>query len=181
MDIISHGLWGSVAFGRKNRRAFWLAFFFGVMPDFVAFAPYFIGTWLGVISIPGLPRAPGIPSEPPDPALIPAFVFQTYNVSHSLVVFAAVFMLLWLLFHRPVWEISSWGLHILFDIPFHTSQFFPTPFLWPLSGLHVSGISWAEPVVFFPNVVLLAGLYLWFFAVRPRLRRGRDPVSIKQD
>lgn len=81
-------------------------------------------------------------------------------------------MLLWLLFRRPVGEVSAWGLHILFDIPFHTSQFFPTPFLWPLSGLQVGGISWAEPVVFFPNVVLLAGLYLWYFVIRPRRQRS---------
>ena len=150
MDIVSHGLWGSAAFGRKNRRAFLLAFLFGVMPDFVAFAPYFIGAWLGIIAVPGLPR------EPPDPALIPGFVYQIYNVSHSLIVFAIAFCLLWVLFRCPFWEMSAWGLHILFDIPFHTSRFFPTPFLWPLSNLKAGGISWAEPIVFFPNVILLA-------------------------
>lgn len=171
MDIISHGLWGSAAFGRKNRRAFWLAFLFGIMPDFVAFAPYFIGTWLGLVTGPSIPRVPGIPHEPPDPALIPRFVYQIYNVSHSIIVFAVAFGLLWILFRRPFWEMGAWGLHILFDIPFHTSRFFPTPFLWPISDLKISGISWAEPVVFFPNVILLATIYLWFLVIRPRRQR----------
>lgn len=172
MDIISHGLWGSVAFGRRNRRSFWAAFLFGVMPDFLAFAPYFIGTWLGLIAIPGLPSTPGIPHEPPDPSLIPTFVFQIYNISHSLVIFIAAFILVWLLLRRPVWGMGAWGLHILFDIPFHTSQFFPTPFLWPVSDFKINGISWAEPIVFIPNIVFLGLLFLWFFIIRPRMRRG---------
>ena len=32
MDIVSHGLWGALAFGRKNRRSFWLAFGIGLAP-----------------------------------------------------------------------------------------------------------------------------------------------------
>jgi len=171
MDIISHGLWGSVAFGRKNRRGFWLAFLFGVMPDLTAFGPYFIGAWLGIINIPGLPRAPGIPHEPPDPALIPTFVYHIYNLSHSVIIFAAAFTLVWLLLRRPLGEMGAWGFHILLDIPFHTSRFFPTPFLWPVSDLKINGISWAEPIIFFPNVALLVGLYLWFFVIRPRRQK----------
>lgn len=35
MDIVSHGLWGAIAFGRRTRSSFWLSFVFGIAPDFV--------------------------------------------------------------------------------------------------------------------------------------------------
>ena len=173
MDILSHGLWGSLAFGRKNRRSFWLAFLFGIAPDLLAFGPYFALIFLGIAQRPKF-------LEPPDPSLIPRFVFQIYNFSHSLVVFAALFGLLWLIFCRPIWEFSAWGLHILVDIPTHSSRFFPTPFLWPLSSFHVNGHPWATPEIFIPNVVSLIVLYAWFFG-RPywKKRRGATMVGNK--
>jgi len=57
----------------------------------------------------------------------------------------------------------AWGLHILMDIPTHSTDFFPTPFLWPFSGYRVDGISWGHPYIFFPNVVVLIVLYILFF------------------
>jgi hypothetical protein len=36
MDVISHGLWGGVAFGRKNKKYFWWSFGFGIMPDLLS-------------------------------------------------------------------------------------------------------------------------------------------------
>ncbi len=47
MDIVSHGLWGGAAFGRKNKKSFWVAFLFGVLPDLLAFGPFFIGIQSG--------------------------------------------------------------------------------------------------------------------------------------
>ena len=52
MDIISHGLWGSITFGRKNKKSFWTAFLFGLAPDFLAFAPLFILIFLGIVDRP---------------------------------------------------------------------------------------------------------------------------------
>ena len=37
MDIVSHGLWGSIAFGRKSRSSFWMAFVIGMAPDIFSF------------------------------------------------------------------------------------------------------------------------------------------------
>jgi len=165
MDIVSHGLWGSLAFGRKNRRSFLLAFLFGVAPDLLAFGPFFVLTFLGIEQRPRF-------AEPPDPSIFPPFVHQTYQFSHSLIVFAALFGVLWLLLRRPVWEFPAWGLHILFDIPTHSNRFFPTPFLWPVSNFHVNGHSWATREIFIPNVILLVVLYAWFFARRYWTRRS---------
>ncbi len=160
MDILSHGLWGGVAFGRKNRRSFWAAFSFGVLPDLLSFGPFFALVFLG------LAQRPSFANEPPDPSLIPTYVHQIYSITHSLPVFALGFALLWLFFRRPVWEAMAWGIHILLDIVTHSYEFFPTPFLWPLSRFEFDGWPWAGPWIFFPNIALLAVFYAWYFLSR---------------
>jgi len=162
MDIISHGLWGSVAFGRRNSNSFWASFLFGIMPDFVAFAPFF------ALAILGFYKFPKFSTEPPSPGIFPDYIFNLYSISHSLLIFGAAFLITWLILKRPFWEMSAWGLHILFDIPTHSDSFFPTPFLWPLSSFHVSGIPWADPIIFIPNVILLITLYLYFFVYKKK-------------
>ncbi len=173
MDIVSHGLWGGIAFGRKNRKKFWLAFFAGVAPDLFSFGFFTAGTVFGVH--PSL----NFENGPPDPALVPGYVHALYDVTHSLVVFAVVFAALWYFLRRPVWEFAPWGLHILMDIPTHSSQFFPTPFLWPVSDFTVDGIPWSHPWIFVPNVAVLAILSIWFFIVLPRMRRAREQAAVR--
>jgi hypothetical protein len=162
MDILSHGLWGSITFGRKNKKSFWTAFLFGIAPDFFSFGAFFISVYLGIQDFPPFS------SEPPDPALIPSYVGNLYNVSHSLVIFSMVFLLVRFIFKKPFWEMSAWGLHILFDIPTHSYKFFPTPFLWPLSSFKFNGWHWVSPWIFWPNVAILLLLYLWFFVIKPK-------------
>lgn len=158
MDIASHGLWGGIAFGRKNKKSFWTAFLFGIMPDLLAFGPFFIGILLGFYQRPIFNG-----TEPPNPALIPSFVSKIYSTTHSLIVFAAVFFIVWLILKRPVYEMLAWGLHIFLDIPTHSYAFFPTPFLWPISHFEVNGISWSHPVIFVPDIILLVIFYAWYF------------------
>lgn len=162
MDIISHGLWGSVAFGRKDKKSFWTAFVFGIAPDFLAFAPFFAAMFLGIS------KWPGFSTEPPSPDAIPLYVYSIYNFSHSLIIFSVIFLLVWLILKRPLYEMSAWGLHILLDIPTHGYGFFPTPFLWPIANLKVDGIPWASPIIFVPNVVLLIILYIYFFVYKKK-------------
>ncbi len=165
MDTLSHGLWGSLAFGRQGKKSFWLALFFGMAPDLLSFGPFFAGSFLGLWS------RPPISVEPPSPSAIPDFVHFMYRPTHSLIIFAAVFLLVWLALKRPVWEMAAWGLHILYDIPFHEHRFFPTPFLWPVSSFTVDGWSWGNPWIFFPNIVLLAGGYGLLLIRRRRKKR----------
>lgn len=87
MDVISHGLWGSLVFGRKNKRSFWTAFLFGMAPDVFSFGAFLIGVFLGIEKFPPLD------STPPDPSLIPAYVSNLYNISHSLIIFLLIFIL----------------------------------------------------------------------------------------
>lgn len=162
MDIFSHGLWSSISFGRKNRRSFWLAFFFGVAPDLFSFGIYFVDRILGHEFVMGKPELERIPQ----------YVYQMYDITHSLVIFTAVFLLTWLILRRPVWEMAGWALHILVDIPTHATSFFPTPFLWPIADVTVNGISWGHPYIFFPNVALLLIVYLYYFRVH-KPRKGK--------
>ena len=160
MDFISHGLWGAITFGRKNRRSFWTALIFGMAPDVFSFGAFIISALLGIQKLP--------PLEPPDPSLIPAYVSNLYNISHSLIIFLAIFILVWAIRKKPLWESSAWGLHILFDIPTHVHGIFPTPFLWPISDYKISGIPWTAPIIFIPNAALLIALYFYFFVYRKR-------------
>ena len=167
MDILSHGLWGGIALGRSSRKSFWTAVLFGMAPDLFSFGPLFAGgLWLhGLEFLRGL-------GHPPDASLIPAYVYQLYNLTHSLLVFGLVFGVVWLLRGKPLLEMGAWGLHLGMDILTHNDAFFPTPFLWPLSDAHFDGLPWGDLRIFVPNVVLLALLYAWFFVRRRKAGRA---------
>lgn len=157
MDTLSHGLWGGVACGRKSRMSFWLAFFLGAAPDLFSFGPLFLG-W----ALSGFPETYKS-GEPPNPALIPALVFQLYNVTHSLLVWLAVFSILYTALKRPPWVFGAWALHILCDIPTHTTRYFPTPYLWPFPTPFVNGFRWSVWWFMLLNYGTLAAAYGWAF------------------
>ena len=148
MDIFAHGLWAAAGARTANRKAqrhihvLWAAFA-GVAPDLFAFAPALAaGIWERHALAADLTLAG-----------------QLYRISHSLVVFALVFGLVWLLVRRPVLELLGWPLHILIDIPTHSLRFFATPFLWPLSDYRFDGISWANRWFMLANYTALAIVY----------------------
>src|SRR3989338_587194 len=167
MDTVSHGLWGSFVFGRKRRRSFLLAFFFGVAPDLFSFWPFFAGSLFGLFI------RPPFSANPPPESAIPSFVHLLYRPTHSLIIFAAIFLIIYLVRGKPLWEMSAWVLHIVYDIPLHTAHFFPPPFLWPISSSTVDGWNWGNPWFFFPNITLLALLYAGLL-VRRRRHVTRD-------
>jgi hypothetical protein len=168
MDILSHGLWGGIAFGRASRKAFWTAVAFGMMPDLLAFGPHFAASvWDSFLGVGLRPIGPQYGY-----AGIPRYIFAIYDVTHSLVVFLAAFLLTWAVRRRPFWPMGAWGLHVLMDIPTHSERFFPTPFLWPVSHFTVNGIPWAQPLILVPDAILLAGLYLWYFGFHKRRQRA---------
>lgn len=104
MDIISHGLWGGVAFGRKSKKRFWTAFAIGMMPDLIAFAGPFI------TNLSGLTQGPHYSNGHPDAALIPQYVYQLYSVTHSLIIFALVFGIVWAWRKKPQWLLGGLGI-----------------------------------------------------------------------
>ncbi|MGQ0812296.1 MAG: metal-dependent hydrolase [Nitrospiraceae bacterium] len=128
----------------------------------------------------GLAEQPDFSHGSPPESSIPQYVHHLYNVTHSLVVFLILFLLVWALVKWPVWELSAWGLHVLMDIPLHSFAFFPTPFLWPLSDWKFNGRQWMTPSIVIPNATLLILLYAWYCAQLKRRRGERRPLRISQ-
>lgn len=163
MDIVSHGLWGGVALGRKKRSDYFYAFGFSVLPDILAEGIMFSLLYLGA------PNMPSVEHGHPDITEFPIYAQNFYNTTHSLIVFAAVFAAVWLIRKKPFWPLAAWALHILMDIPTHSYDLFPTPFLWPLSDFKVDGIPWRSSLIMIPDIVLLIGVYaVWFYRSRIR-------------
>ena len=154
VDVMAHGLWGGVLFGRKTRWQWRGAFLLGTLPDVLAFGPFLLSR---------------VGSS--DYRAFPPYVYQSYNVTHSLVVWAAMAGAVWLVRNRFPWILGAWGLHILCDIPLHEISFFPTPWLWPLHTPFVNGVRWAQPVIMIPNYVALIVAYALWMGLRYRRHR----------
>ena len=165
MDVISHGLWGGIAFGRKSFKNYLIAFLIGVSPDAFSFGIFMLARITGFSKM-------DFSGGHMDQSLVPQYVHVLYNFTHSLIIFLAVFLLVWLILKKPYWLLGAWGLHILIDIPTHSFEFFPTPFLWPVSNFMVNGISWGSPIIFFPDVAILIILYAIFW-YRKRKEKSR--------
>jgi hypothetical protein len=161
MDTVSHGLWGGALFYSSGRKKFLAGLLIGMAPDLLSFG-VFHAMHPGWITA----RLAGEISGPPALAILPAYVFHAYNVTHSLVVFAASFCLVWLATRNPPWLLSAWLLHILCDIPTHTESYFPTPFLWPFPTPFVNGIAWSTPWFMILNyasiIIVYCALFFYF-------------------
>lgn len=169
MDVASHGLWGGVFFGRKNRKDFCLAFIFGVAPDMLSFGIFFAQRIYS--------RGFDFLSGPPPVSIIPPYVSSMYNITHSLIIFATTFFLVWIIRKKIFLPMFAWGFHVFLDIFTHSTQFFPTPFLWPISNYAFNGIPWGHPVIWFPNAGLLIVFYALFWRKKRLLRSAKTIVS----
>jgi membrane-bound metal-dependent hydrolase YbcI (DUF457 family) len=156
MDVIAHGLWGGAFFGRKDKPHWRAAFLLGAAPDVLAFGPFLV-TQIGSSDWVDFPR----------------YVHQSYDVTHSLVVWAAVTGLVWLLRKSKSfpWIMAAWALHILCDIPLHSTDFFPTPYLWPLSTPLYNGTPWARQTFIIANYTALAVTYFVLTGIQRRQNR----------
>lgn len=181
MDILAHGLWATAAAESANAkltrplRLRWVALW-GVFPDLFAFGSQFaVRTWYRYWSDVPIPRHSHAPLMGDD---LPFFLrsVELYRFSHSLLIFAAVFALVWIIRRRPAWVLLAWGLHILMDIPTHTSRFYATPFLWPLSSYRFSGVSWGRRWFMILNYSALSVVYLWLLLRRIGMRMALKPA-----
>ncbi len=161
MDILAHTLWANAGargankiFGRKvymdkntgkertfNMNPAWTGFW-GVFPDFFAFTvPFIIGIY-NLLFNPAYEWGFGRHHIQVQGFDIAAYLYQ---FSHSLVIFALVFILVWVIYKRPRYELLGWALHILIDIPSHVLAFYPTPFLFPISDYRFPyGVQWSN-------------------------------------
>lgn len=103
------------------------------------------------------------------------YLWQLYHGSHSLVVVAVVFGLVWAICGRPVLEMSGWALHILMDIHTHHG-IFAVHFLWPLSNYGFNGIRWENHWFLTLNYTTLLAVLGWLW-IRPKQGRHRPIAS----
>ena len=159
MDTLAHGLWTNALYHRQRASDRWWAIFFGVAPDLFSFGPFFVMRFLQET----------LPSGRPSLASIPDYVSIIYNYTHSAIIWLIVFGLVFFWRSRqPWWPLGAWGLHILIDIATHTFEFFPTPFLFPISTWKVNALSWADPTFMLVNYSLMALVYLGIYSHRLR-------------
>ncbi len=147
---------GWIAFGRKSRSSFGLAFAIGIAPDLSSFGVLYVTATLG------LSPKPDFRHGTPPKSTISHYVHHLYNYTHSFVVFLAVFFLVWLFLKRPVWELRAWGAAYPDRYAFAFLRLFPTPVLWPLSDWKFDGWEWMAPGVLIPNFMLLSLLDAWY-------------------
>lgn len=175
MDILAHTLWanygarvGNKAIENKNKKkakptpkinVAW-ASFFGVFPDFFAFTIPFILALYSIVTGASSFASFGSHHAPVAGFNLASFLYQ---YSHSLVIWAVVFVIVWFLYKRPRLELLGWLLHILIDIPSHTPSFYPTPFLFPISEYRFPyGVQWSNKYYMIINysLLLIVSIYM---------------------
>lgn len=154
MDIISHALLTNLVFKDAPTSQRLLATAFGILPDIISFGGMYNLTFL---------RKALFFKKPPH-SIFPPYIMRLYHICHSLIVWLAVFLVLWAFgatWLAVAW--CGWGFHILLDIFTHSSSSFPTPIFWPFSNFHVSGFSWSNKWFVFGSYAIIAALYAIFY------------------
>jgi hypothetical protein len=131
MDFIAHFLWTYIFFEDSSFLAG--ALVFSVAPDLLSW-----GIWSFFVLFNS--RKIDVRNK----KLIPDWVHALYGITHSIFIFSFVFLIMLLLTNHFPFYLLGWMLHILIDIPLHSREFLPTPFLWPLSDWKFPGISWGN-------------------------------------
>ncbi len=158
MDILAHGLWSYALFSRTKYK--WKAALFGTLPDILSFGPHTLASILTF----------NFPHGKPALSSIPSYIFTMYNITHSLIPVSLVILAIYFVTRKFYVPFLAWYLHILIDIPSHTTDFFPTPYLWPLKTPFVSGISWGNKYFMLINYSCILLVYMFYvFQVHKKL------------
>lgn len=149
MDTLAHLLWTFIIF--HNTEYLFLALFFGIMPDLFSWTVYLIYAIFK-------PNFREKLKNPEHLDYAPKWVFTLYGLTHSIFVFVIVFFVLLIYTQEIPIYLLPWIVHILMDIPTHSRDFLPTPFLWPLSSYRFPGFSWGVKWFMILNYALIAVL-----------------------
>jgi len=142
MDYFAHGFWSYILFHTTKKP--YLAVLIGLLPDSLSWGIYFIYNLFNG----GMPGKPNL-------ALVPDWVYTLYGISHSLITWGLLILCIYIIFKNVPIYLYAAPIAILFDIPTHTREFLPTPFLWPISDWAFPGISWGSKWFMITNYSLI--------------------------
>ncbi len=163
MDTLAHGLISYLGFGRGKKVKYpLLAVLFGILPDLCSWTIYMFYQFF----------TNGFALGKPHLTTIPNWVFTLYGISHSIFIFATVILIVYLITkHVPIY-LWAWGVHILIDIPTHSREFLPTPFLYPISNWHFPGISWGTSWFMITYWTIILGWLAYVLMKKYRFKIG---------
>jgi len=94
---------------------------------------------------------------------VPRWMDVLYGITHSIFVFAATSILVFLITGNYPIFLLAWILHITIDIPTHSRNFLPTPFLWPFFEWKFPGFSWSQKwfVIMNWTAIVIVGLIVF--------------------
>lgn len=160
MDILAHGVYNialqkTIKKSKKTRKEIFIAFWWGIMPDLLAFGiPFLLAIFSGSLDHHAKLRGFDIAQA-------------VYPYTHSFIVFGFIFLAIYAVKRRWYLPMLGWGFHILLDIPFHRPDFFPTPFLFPVSDYTLPfGVHWGAPIIWI-SIWIVAFIWLWI-VFKPR-------------
>lgn len=132
-------------------------------PDIVQLAPIVIGALV-------LPEgwsvlqayAHALPHyQPVLPPLVEAFMHHLHCTMHSAIVAGSVTLLIWMSMGRFWWPLIGWWSHVVIDVFTHSSDFYPSPVLYPFTQEGFDGLAWNTPWFGWLNYGVIALLWLW--------------------
>ena len=140
MDTIAHGIWTYIIYFAHPKK--WWAVLIGIAPDVISFVPYFIIDYLLGFSVQ-------------------ATFDLVYQYTHSLVIFAIVFIGIALFTRSAPLIFGAWGIHIVFDMFTHPMAYYPTPYLFPFNSPELLAFDYRTWGFLVVNYVLIIGFLLF--------------------
>lgn len=180
MDIVAHSLWAGLAITAAARR--WsvtreqtrTAVVLAALPDVGHLVPIVLwglfedGTWAALrgyaFAIPG--------AEPWLPETVRLWSHNLHCVMHSAVVAFGVTALAWFCWRWLLIPLGGWWSHILIDVFTHSSEYYPSPVLYPLTQRGFDGIAWPTPWFMALNYAAIAVTAVWLL-LSTRTRKPR--------
>ena len=178
MDIFSHWLWGMAL--TRGKVSWKVSGPMGVLPDLLAFIPatiYRISNGISIVSVDDNTVTSDMP-----------FAWEIYQWTHSFAIVGFLYCCGYYFFkskghenpkHMAWMFVLPWFFHILLDIPGHSIEFFPTPFLHPFSDFMIDGVRWSTWWFFFPQVVVLGGV--WWYILKSERSQSMDEIADTAD
>lgn len=182
MDVVAHMLWAGAGAAfvtrrfRLPRRTIVATIALAALPDALQFIPLvawslsgqaqWSALWAHAIALPG--------QEPVLPALVGSTSHHLHCIAHSAVIAGAV-TVVWCAMRSFWFPLLGWWSHIVIDVFTHSSGFYVSPVLYPLTYGGFDGVAWNEPWFMALNYASLAMVGAWW--LRCCARSSQRPMG----